>query len=163
MLPIGKITRTRGNKGQVVVSFVPGAALPGPGSPVELRSRKRTFPHVIEGISACGPDAVVAFRGVDTIDAALRLVGCALWAGTAAAGAAGGGDVLGFRVYDRDGDFWGTVVSRTDHSLNRVLEIADGSGGVILVPWHESLVASIDRDAGVLVIDPPAGLRELNR
>jgi ribosomal 30S subunit maturation factor RimM len=44
------------------------------------------------------------------------------------------------------------------------MEIEDEtSGEIVLVPWHDSLVVTIDPQAGTLVIDPPAGLRELNR
>ncbi len=49
-------------------------------------------------------------------------------------------------------------------SLNQVLEIEDAaSGETVYVPWHDSLVVKIDRRAGTVVIDPPAGLRELNK
>lgn len=164
MLRIGKITRTRGNKGEVVVRFFPGAVVPEPGSPVQLRSSKRVFHHVIESAAPGAGDegAVLAFHGVGSITAALPLVGCTLWAGAPAAAAADAPDVTGFRVYDRGGDLWGTVASLADHSLNRVLEIDAGDGRLILVPWHPSLVVRVDREARVLVIDPPAGLRELN-
>jgi ribosomal 30S subunit maturation factor RimM len=56
------------------------------------------------------------------------------------------------------------VVAQPRFSLNQVLEVAEeGSGKTILVPWHPELVVRIDRRAGIVVIDPPAGLRELNR
>lgn len=148
----------------MVVGFSPGAAAPPEGSVVELRSRKRVFPQVIERVSSAGSDAVMAFRDIRTISEALRLVGCALWGEAPAVGLQAAESFLGFRVFDRQGEYWGVVKSQPRFSLNQILEIEDGtSAEIILVPWHDSLLVTIDRQAGTLVIDPPAGLRELNR
>ncbi len=133
------------------------------GSAVELRSTKRSFPQVIERISvACG-DAIVAFSGAHDIGEALRFVGCTLWADVPAPRADKGPDVLGFKVFDRQGELWGTVRSQPQFSLNRILEIEEASGATVYVPWHESLVVRIDRRSRSMVIDPPAGLRDLNK
>lgn len=158
----------------MVVSFFPAAAAPEMGSAVEIRSNKRVFPQTIEHMSVSGSDAVISFSGVDTIGEALRLVGCSLWAERPAVevrsvGALADADdpaagVLGFRVFDLQGEYWGTVRAQPNFSLNQVLEIEDAAGGeTVYVPWHESLVVEVDRRAGRIVIDPPAGLRDLNR
>ena len=150
----------------MVVSFSPAAVAPGEGSAVEARSSKRVFPQTIEHISTAGSDAVIAFSGVRTINEALRLVGCSLWAEgqSAAASAGSGAGVLGFRVFDLQGECWGTVKAQPHFSLNQVLEIEDdATGETVYVPWHDSLVKKIDRGAGILVIDPPGGLRDLNK
>jgi RimM protein, required for 16S rRNA processing len=148
----------------VVVDFSPAAAAPTEGSAVELRSSKRIFPQVIERVSSAGGVAVIAFRDVRTISEALRLVGCSLWSEAPEAGQEAPGGFLGFRVFDRQGECWGIVRSQSHFSLNQVLEIEDeASGEIVLVPWHDSLVVAIDPRVGTLVIDPPAGLRELNR
>lgn len=150
----------------MVVSLSPAAVAPGEGSAVEVRSNKRVFAHTIEHLSAAGGDAVIAFAGVRTINEALRLVGCSLWAdGPAAADAAApDAGVLGFRVFDLQGECWGTVNAQPHFSLNQVLEIEDPtSGATVYVPWHDSLIVKIDRQAGTLIIDPPAGLRDLNK
>jgi ribosomal 30S subunit maturation factor RimM len=161
---IGKILRTRGNKGEVVISFSPGIVIPQEGSEVELRSSKRIFPQKIEHISAAGDEAIASLSGAHSIGEALRFVGCALWADVPEAGSEAGEGFLGFRVFDLQGECWGTVESQSHFSLNQLLEIKDPScGEIIYVPWHESLVVRIDRAAGILVIDPPQGLRELNK
>ena len=165
MVAIGKIVRTRGNKGEVVVSCSPEWVPPGEGAEVELRSSKRIFPQKIERISAAGSEAIVAFSGAHTIGEALRFVGCTLWADVPEAGGEEApGGFLGFRVFDLQGECWGTVASQSQYSLNQLLEIKDeASGATIYVPWHDSLVVRVDRPAKTLVIDPPAGLRDLNK
>ena len=148
----------------MVVSFSPGIAAPPAGSAVEVRSNKRIFPQTIEAISITGGDAVVSFAAVRTIGEALRFVGCSLWAEVPVAAARAAAGVLGFRVFDLQGECWGTVKASPQFSLNQVLEIEDAaSGETVYVPWHDSLVVKIDRRAGTLLIDPPPGLRELNK
>lgn len=148
----------------MVVSFSPGIAAPPAGSAVEVRSSKRVFPQIIESVAAAGSDAVVSFAAVRTIGEALRFVGCSLWAAVPVAEARAAAGVLGFRVFDVQGECWGTVKASPQFSLNQVLEIEDAaSGETVYVPWHDSLVVKIDRRAGTVVIDPPPGLRELNQ
>jgi len=148
----------------VVVSCSPGSVPPGEGAEVELRSSKRIFPQKIEHISAAGSEAIVAFSGAHTIGEALRFVGCTLWADVPEAGSETADGFLGFRVFDLQGECWGTVESQSHYSLNQLLEIKDAaSGATVYVPWHVSLVVRIDRPAKTLVIDPPAGLRDLNK
>ncbi len=96
----------------MVVSFSPGIAAPGEGSAVEVRSSKRVFPQTIEAISVAGSDAIVSFGGVRTIGEALRFVGCSLWADVPVAEARAAAGVLGFRVFDLQGECWGTVKAR---------------------------------------------------
>lgn len=149
----------------MVVGCFPGSVPPGEGAEVELRSSKRIFPQKIEHISAAGGEAIVAFSGARTIGEALRFVGCTLWADAPEAGSEDAPEgFLGFRVFDLQGECWGTVASQSHHSLNQLLEIEDAaSGATIYVPCHDGLVVRVDRPAKTLVIDPPAGLRDLNK
>jgi ribosomal 30S subunit maturation factor RimM len=148
----------------VVASLLPGIVAPGEGSAAELRSSKRSFSQTIEHISLSGHEAVIAFSGAHTIGEALRFVGCTLWAEVPESKAERVESVVGFRVFDLQGSCWGTVRSQPQFSLNQLLEIVDpGSGETAYVPWHESLVVSLDRRARTIVIDPPAGLRDLNK
>jgi len=166
----------------VVVSLSPGIIPPGEGFAVELRSSKRHFSRSIEHISVSGSEAVVSFSGVGGIGEALPLVGCEAWAdgpalkvpaegalqvpaeGAPAAKEAPAGGLLGFQVFDLQGNCWGTVRSQPQFSLNQLLEVEEASSGeLVFVPWHESLIVSIDPQSGTIVIDPPAGLRDLNK
>jgi ribosomal 30S subunit maturation factor RimM len=148
----------------VVVGFSPGIVTPGEGIAVELRSSKRIFPQTIEHVSVAGNEAVMAFSDAHNIGEALRFVGCTLWADVPEAAAEPPDGFLGFQVFDLQGECWGTVESQPQFSLNHLLEIRDAaSGATVYVPWHESLVVKIDRRGKSIVIDPPAGLRDLNK
>jgi len=148
----------------VVVGLSPGIVTPGEGIAVELRSNKRSLSQTIARVSSAGGDAIMAFHGIHSIDDALRLVGCSLYAEVPVAKIRRAGSMIGFRVSDLQGNFWGTVKSQPQFSLNELLEIEDAAAGeTVYVPWHESLVVKIDRRGKTIVIDPPAGLRDLNK
>ena len=148
----------------MVVSLFPGFVTPGEGIEVELRTSRRTLPQTIERISATGGEAMITFSGAHTIGEAFRLVGSSLYADVAEAKGDRARNLLGFRVFDLQGNFWGTVKAQPQFSLNQLLEIKDASTGeAVYVPWHESLVVKVDRRSKTMVIDPPAGLRDLNK
>jgi 16S rRNA processing protein RimM len=148
----------------VVVSLSPGIIVPGEGIAVELRTSRRNLPQTIEHISASGNEAIVTFSGAHSISEAFRLVGSSLYADVPEAKRVRTASMLGFRVFDLQGNCWGTVIAQPQFSLNQLLEIEDAvTGETVLVPWHESLVVKIDRRAKTMSIDPPAGLRDLNK
>ncbi|TFG80966.1 MAG: hypothetical protein E4H23_00575 [Chrysiogenales bacterium] len=164
MVLIGKILRTRGNKGEVVVSLSPGIVTPGEGIAVELRSSRRSLSQTIEHVSSAGNEAIMAFNGVRSIPEALRIVGYSLYADVPEAKVQPGDTMLGFKVFDLQGNCWGTVKAQPQYSLNQLLEIEDKvTGETVYIPWHASLVIKINRRTKSMVIDPPAGLRDLNK
>jgi 16S rRNA processing protein RimM len=128
-----------------------------------LRSGKRAYPQIVERATIAGDVVVVVVSGAKTIGEALRYVGCAVWADAPAPVVAGGAGVIGFGIFDRQGEYWGRVKAEPRFSLNQILEIEDGEGGIVYVPWHEKLIVKIDRRRRVVVIDPPEGLRDLNK
>jgi ribosomal 30S subunit maturation factor RimM len=148
----------------VVVKLSPGIVTPGEGIAVELKSSRRSLSQTIEHIALAGEDAVMAFSGAHSIPEALRLVGYSIYADVPATKARRAESLLDFRVFDRQGNCWGTVTAQPHFSLNQLLEVLDAATGeTVYVPWHESLVVKIDRRAKTILIDPPAGLRDLNK
>lgn len=148
----------------MVVSLSPGIVTPGEGIAVELRSSRRSLSQTIEHVSAAGNEAIMAFNGVNSIPEALRIVGYLLYAELPEAKAQPVDTMLGFQVFDLQGNCWGTVKAQPQYSLNQLLEIEDeATGETVYMPWHESLVVKINRRAKSMIIDPPAGLRDLNK
>ena len=68
--------------------------------------------------------------------------------------------LLGLDVETVDGRQVGRVREVYETEPHHMLEVK-GPDGVHLVPFRRELVASVDLEAGRLVIDPPAGLLEL--
>jgi 16S rRNA processing protein RimM len=68
-------------------------------------------------------------------------------------------DLLGLRVDHVDGSHVGEVLATYDMPQGIMLEVKRASG-TVLIPFRPELIASIDVEAGLLVIDPPEGLLE---
>jgi 16S rRNA processing protein RimM len=148
----------------VVVSLSPGIVLPGEGISVELKSSKYVLSQKITGISLAGNEAIMTFSDVHSINEALKIVGYSLYADLDAAKEKREASVIGFSVFDGQGNCWGKVKAQPHFSLNQLLEIEDGqSAEIFYIPWHDSIVKKIDRRAKTIRIDPPEGLRDLNR
>lgn len=164
MVLFGKILRTRGIRGEVVVSLSPGIVVPGEGISVELKSSKYRLCKKITRISLAGSDAIITFNDVHSINDALKIVGYSLYADVSAVKKKPAITVLGFTVFDSQGNRWGQVTAQPQYSLNQLLEITDGqTDEIFYVPWHDSIVKKIDRRSKTIWIDPPRGLRELNQ
>jgi ribosomal 30S subunit maturation factor RimM len=148
----------------VVVSLSPGMVIPGEEITVELKSSKYTLSKKIASISLAGSDAVITFSGVNSINEALKIVGYSLYGDLVAVKKKRLATVLGFSVFDGQGNCWGKVKAQPQYSLNQLLEVEDTqTGEIFYVPWHDSIVKKIDRRAKTILIDPPQGLRDLNR
>jgi 16S rRNA processing protein RimM len=65
-------------------------------------------------------------------------------------------DLIGMRVELSSGDVVGSVAATYELPQGLVLEVARERGSV-MVPY-ERIVTSVDREARVIRIDPPAGL-----
>jgi ribosomal 30S subunit maturation factor RimM len=148
----------------VVVSLSPGIVLAGEGISVELKSSKYVLSKKITSISQTGNDAIITFSGVNSINEALKIVGYSLYAELSAVKKKRLATVLGFSVFDGQGNCWGKVKAQPQYSFNKLLEVEDEqTGEIFYVPWHDRIVTKIDRRAKTILIDPPQGLRELNR
>ena len=126
---------------------------------MNCRSSKYNLSKKISRISQTGSEAIVAFSGVDSINEALKLVGYSLYGDLPAVKTKPEASVLGFSVFDAQGNCWGKVKAQPQYSLNQLLEVEDEqSGEIFYVPWHESIVKKIDRRTKTITIDPPAGI-----
>ena len=169
MALVGRIGRTHGLRGQVVVNpetdfpeerFQSGAGLfVARGGQVE--------PLTIASVRFQGQRPIVGFAGIDTIDAAQRLAGLELRVpadrlATLPPGTFYRHDLVGCRVETRTGDTIGTVreVEGTLAGSRLIVAAADGD---VLIPLAFEICTIIDPAAKRIVIDPPEGLLELNQ
>jgi 16S rRNA processing protein RimM len=149
LLEVGRIVKPHGIRGEVIVDLVtnrpderltPGSVLSSDAGDLEIL---RSSPHQHRWI--------VAFDGVADRNQAEELRGTIL----RAEAIEGEDDTLwvhelvGARVYDLDGAFYGEVQEVEANPASDLLVLPQG-----LVP----LVFVVERDEGRVVIDPPAGL-----
>jgi 16S rRNA processing protein RimM len=69
-------------------------------------------------------------------------------------------DLIGLQVQTVDGKAVGPVAQLLDYAGSKLLKVDAESE--ILIPFTEAIVDSIDLESGVVIIDPPEGLLEIN-
>lgn len=166
---LGKILKVRGNKGEVnCASPEMGILAVEIGEIVLLKSEKHQNPYKIEHLRNIKGIPVLKFEGIDTISDALPLVGYSIYSQKSTTPALTDndtGELENFTVIDTNGDVWGKVINLDNAGLNELLEVqAPGeSGELYYVPFTETIVKEINRDTGIIIIDPPDGLKDVNK
>ena len=108
---------------------------------------------------------VLKFRGVDTISDAERLVGCEVRVPSGERMALDAGeyyesDLIGCEVVERDsGASLGRVTGLQESGGAGLLEVEGG----LLIPFARAICVSIEPAARRIVVNLPAGLKELNQ
>lgn len=164
---VGRIGRAHGVRGAVVVGvrtdepelrFAKGARLDTDPSGVG--------PLVVAATRWHSGELLVRFEGVDDRGAAEGLRGAWLLVDTATIAAPddpdefNDTDLVGLSVRTLDGTEVGTV-DDVLHPAQDVLLVKTPDAREIMIPFVKAIVPEIDVRAGVLVIDPPAGLLDL--
>ncbi len=170
MVVVGRILKSRGNKGEAVLNPVPGTELffLKEGTPVTLKSEKYTLEKEVEYVRQKAGQLVCKFRGVDSIAAVLKIIGYSLYVDSSLVASAGPRpsqpDLQGYEVWDVQGSCWGRVTAVRTHHAQTLLEVRPPAGGAEeSIPWHEGIVRSVDHRRKKILIDPPAGLKGLNK
>jgi len=175
---VGRIGRAHGVRGDVVV----GVRTDEPELRFAPGSRLDTDPVGVGPLTVAGSrwhsgDLLVRFAEISDRTAAAEIGGTWLLVDSAALGALDDpdefrdADLVGLLVRTVDGTVVGTVADVLHHGQD-VLAIdpagASGSAGAsgaraeqILIPFVKAIVPEVDIAGGVLVIDPPEGLLNL--
>ncbi len=165
LILIGAVTRAQGLKGALRVVPYLGA--------MEDYEGLRSVTLVTEGgreerkVRACRPHGkvlIVELEGLDDRDAAEACVGASLYADRSQLPDLEEGefykeDLLDAAVVTEEGAALGAVTGFIDTGSNDVLVVRDGPH-THLIPALRHVLVRLDRDAGVLWIDPPPGLLE---
>jgi 16S rRNA processing protein RimM len=169
MAVVGVVARTHGRHGEVVVKsetdfpearFRAGGTLflVQAGKPVEVRIRDAWF-H--------GDRPVVSFERIETLSEAERLRGAELRVPEEALQPLPPDswyeyELVGCAVRTVGGDEIGTVAAIEGPAGAKRLIVGQG-GREIDVPLVVEICVSVDADVGMIVINPPDGLLEVNR
>lgn len=173
MIFIGKILKVRGNKGEVVITSPRvGVRTLAERSLVTLKSEKYEKKNELVYLKEINGTPVIKLKGIDSINEALKLIGYSVFTETkgekndpnSTVEGSDGSELAGFLVKDLNGDQWGNVISFETDSLNQLLEIQDEhETEIYYVPFTETIIKEIDREKRLILIDPPDGLKSLNK
>ena len=169
---VGRIGRPHGVRGDVVV----GVRTDEPELRFARGSRLDTDPVGVGPLTVAGHrwhsgDLLVRFEEISDRTAAAELGGTWLLVDSAVLGALDDpdefrdGDLVGLSVRTVDGTVVGTVADVLHHGQDILVIDPVGAAGAraeqILIPFVKAIVPEVDIAGGVLVIDPPEGLLNL--
>lgn len=163
MISFGKILKTKGNKGEVVIGLESGFEhiILNPDQSVVLKSEKYSRTQKIEYCRQLNHNIILKFHHIDSIKEAYRLIGYVIYIADEKIRKEDK-HLIHFEVRDIHSNRWGTVRAIKEFGLNKILEISDNDQ-TVYVPWDKDIILEIQDTERVIVIDPPDGLRDLNR
>jgi 16S rRNA processing protein RimM len=167
---VGRIGRPHGIRGEVVV----GVRTDEPELRFAVGSRLDTDragvgPLTVKAVRRQSGELIVRFDGIRDRTAASELRGTWLSVDSGTLAPPDDPDefrdheLIGLSVRTAQGNVVGVVTDVLHHGqdLLAVRPAADASAGEILVPFVKAIVTDVDVASGVLVIDPPPGLLNL--
>jgi len=165
-IPLGEIVAAHGLKGWLKLNPLnPATTALAPQVEVILeRSGERSL-HQIEAAQPHRRQWLVKLGGIDSIDAAARLIGATVGVAETALAALAPDEyyhyqVVGFEVFSAAGERIGTI-SSTLSTPGGELYVVQGAEKEHLIPAVKEIIDKVDFDAGTVIIDPPPGLLDL--
>jgi 16S rRNA processing protein RimM len=168
MALVGRIARAHGIRGQVIVN--PESDFPEqrfrPGAELFVERGGRVEPLTITTARFHGERPVIGIDGIETMNDAATLAGLELRVPVDRLAALPADtfyrhDLIGCRVETIDGQPVG-LVRDVEGTMGGSRLVVDGGGGEVLIPMVSPICKVVDPAAKRIVIDPPAGLIEVN-
>lgn len=166
MFLLAKIVKTKGNKGEVVVSFLETfSCCLEAGSRLTLERGGGRRQAEVESMRVVNGNVLVKFRGVDNMTDAYGLIGCSVYSDRNPGIDPHPEEVpglSGWSLFDPDGRLVGTISEVLDRVIQPLLVVCDETGKEHLVPLVEEWIRSEDPQSGRIVMDLPRGLIGIN-
>jgi 16S rRNA processing protein RimM len=168
LLLVGRVARAHGNRGQVIVNLetdFPEERFKA-GTVLLVGSSGTPQPRRIRDVRFHQGRPIISFEGVETIGEAEALAGAELRVEASALGPLPEHtfyrhDLVGCEVRDTRERVIGRVVG-VDGPMERSCLVVVGERGEVLIPLVADICVRVDPRASRIVVDPPAGLIELN-
>ena len=168
MAVVGRIARSHGIRGQVIVNVetdFPEERFRS-GSEVFVDRCGEVEPLTLTTVRFHQGRPIVGIAGIDSIDEAQGLAGLELRVPAERlvrlpAGTFYRHDLVGCRVETREGEAVG-VVKQVEGTIDASRLVVASGGDEILIPLTVAICTGINADAKRIVIEPPEGLLELN-
>lgn len=166
---VGRVARAHGIRGQVIVNpetdFVEERF--GVGAELLVRRAGVVSSVRVTAMRVHRGRPIVALEGVETMNDAEAMAGAELRVSTADLEELPSGtfyrhDLVGCQVETTAGEQVGAVTA-VEGDLGASRLVVRATGGEVLIPLAQAICVVIDIAARRIVVDPPAGLLELNR
>ena len=166
MTTVGKIQKTFGARGELLLALYSGAAQL-PDSPLFIAVDGLNVPFYLKSAEKKGSKYVVVFDDMESEKLAQELVGKEVMAElstrqqrkhSATASGTTLDELATYKVVDVTCGELGTVSCRLDYPGNPCLQIINAQGQEIIIPANSDLFVSVDEKEKVLMVDLPQGL-----
>lgn len=163
MVFLGRISKIRGNRGEVICKISSEIDLSNIdfSGEFELQSKKHTKTSKMESYSERGSSLIVKFDISNSINEALGLVGYDVYSRELRADISSQ-SLEGYSVFDINGLGWGNVCKVDLAGPNKMIETFDGEE-LVIIPFDDSIILKINSSEKTILIDPPDGLKNLNK
>lgn len=166
-IPVGKVTKTHGLKGEL--KFYPSMEEDWFAGLQQVRlgkegDAKDFSEYNIQSFRGKDTPLIVKFKEVDGIDAAAELAGMTVYASREEFPDLPEDEyywfqIIGLEVYDEDGRYYGRIEEIIRTGSNDVYVVRDGKKELLL-PMIDTVVKTVDLEAGKLIFHPVEGLLE---
>ncbi len=166
---VGKVIKAHSIKGELKVLAYSGDPQDFKAFPRLLFVDEQAAVSDEYKVAICRPQAkfvIIKLSGIDDRTAAEAMRGAEIWADKDLLPVLGEDefywhDLIGLRVETGHGDDLGTVRSLFESAAADIMVIK-GQGREYLIPAQDKFIASIDHDAGLLIINDTPGLLDIN-
>jgi 16S rRNA processing protein RimM len=167
-LLVGRVARTHGNRGQVIVN--PETDFADErfriGEVVFVGPENRSVPRRITAVRFHQGRPIIGLDGIDSMNDAEALANAELWVSASTLPPLPPAtfyrhDLVGCEVRDTGDDFLGRVTD-VQGPLERSYLVVESARGEVLIPMVETICVRVDPKARVIVVDPPDGLLDAN-
>jgi len=163
---LGQITKTRGFQGGLSVKlekrFIENIPLVLESLFVEIDGKAVPF-FISERVYGGGDTLDLKFDGYTSPERARELTGCRVFLTTGEEEPnTGAASFLKYNVYLPDATLLGSVNEIIENPGHSLLQVSIPGGRVLLVPFHEDFIVSVDAAKKIIIMDIPEGLTELN-
>jgi len=142
---------------------MPGDYKLNDGEVLFLKSQKYKIEKTLEYFKFIHGKAILKFLNVNSIGSAYKILGYEVHLVTPITKKNLEPDLIDFQVKDLSGSLWGKVKHIKMGDYNQLLDVEASNGDIIYVPFHQSIIKEIDDRMKIIIIDPPEGLKELNK
>jgi 16S rRNA processing protein RimM len=168
LLLVGRVARAHGNRGQVIVNLETDFAEDRfqVGHVLFVGAADRAVPRRIHDIRFHQGRPIVRLEGISTMNDAEALAGAELWMPPSALAPLPTDtfyrhDLVGCEVLDQSGAAIGRVTA-VEGPIDRSHLVVQGSRGDVLIPLAAEICVRVDPAAGLIVVNPPEGLLDVN-
>jgi len=168
LLLVGRVARAHGNKGQVIVN--PDTDFPGDrfaaGNVLVVQQGEQQAERRIASVRFQQGRPIIALDGIETMNDAEALAGAELKVPVAdlaplPAQTYYRHDLVGCEVSTTAGQIVGPVAD-VEGTLERSLLVVASPRGEVMIPMIDGIIVSVDFRDRRIVVDPPAGLIDVN-